>query len=466
MEEDSIRTLDLTDIMVSPYKPSSGTATFKGTKGDEIPTRFGLSGRATGVKGGELVVSPDGDGGKEESNREVVLKLSWGEVGRNREKVIIDKAREAFQGKEFAEGGDPCDYLPEILGEKVFEDFDTDIVRKAILEDYEAYRAKRPFARRYPVLVMLPKYEPIRVITSMHAATQVSLFIALIYCHAMLWSVGVEHGDISESNLMYEESTGRPKLCDYDLSHIRGDYRPSEHLNPGTWAFMAGDLLTAEAMEGKVTRLYRHDFESFLAVLVWISLRYNNGERVPCPRLDGWAQGDFRRCYAYREDTYTSISFGHFDCPDWLSSDMWYGIEMLVHDFKRILTTRDIAKGKVREKERMKSKSEESLAGKAQTPEAPKKVDFLPDRGLLSNEGFFFRPRGGASVAVPVETPVWKEEDEESLAALKKDVESYDDVRFVNKAASMMELFKFNRSIGPYFTTLLQDNLKVADVSA
>ncbi|KAF6758692.1 hypothetical protein DFP72DRAFT_807706 [Ephemerocybe angulata] len=422
-------------------------------KGDEVPTRFALSGRATGVKRGELVVSSDGDGGKEESNREVVIKLAWGEAGRNREKVIIDKAREAFEGKEFAEGGDPRDYLPEVLGEKAFEDFDTDIVRKAILDVYEPYRAKRPLARRYPVLVLLPKYQSISVITAMPDATRVNHFIALIYCHAMLWSVGVEHGDISENNLMYEESTGRPKLCDFDLSQIRGDYRPSEHLNAGTWAFMAGDLLTYKAMEGKVTRLYRHDFESFIAVIVWVSLRYNNGEHVPCPRLDKWAQDEFILCCASREDTYDSIMCRRFDRPDWLSFEMWRAISLLIRNFMRIILARRIAEGDMW---CMKMTKEEAL--EAQTSEVPKNIDShqaLPNGDCLPREDDW----------LGLEPPTWTKEDEEKLAALKKDVESYDDLRFVNKATSKMKLFKFDGSIGPYFTTLLQDNLNVANGS-
>ncbi|KAF6753151.1 hypothetical protein DFP72DRAFT_814557, partial [Ephemerocybe angulata] len=99
--------------------------------------------------------------------------------------------------------------------------------------------------------------------------------------HAILWSIGVEHGDISEGNLMFEDvNTKKPKLCDFDLSHVRGEPSPSGYSDTGTWALMATELLTQKSMGRNIPRLYRHDFESFIA----------DGELVLDPPLEEWAQ--------------------------------------------------------------------------------------------------------------------------------------------------------------------------------
>jgi hypothetical protein len=47
------------------------------------------------------------------------------------------------------------------------------------------------------------------------------------------------------------------KPNDFDLAHVRGKTRPSGTERTGTMPFMALDLLTKEAWEGKVERLYR-----------------------------------------------------------------------------------------------------------------------------------------------------------------------------------------------------------------
>ncbi|KAF6744601.1 hypothetical protein DFP72DRAFT_67407 [Ephemerocybe angulata] len=444
IKQDSIRTIDLSDMVITG-KAAGATATFKGKKDDAIPTRFGLNGRSTGVKRGELSISVDEDG-KKKPDQAVALKLSWAEINRTREKAIVDRARKAFEGKKFREGGDPSDYLPEILGEKVFAEFDTDIVRLAVLQNYEAERAKRPLAKRCPVLVLMPKYEPISFITSLSEATRVSLFIALIYCHAMLWSIGIEHGDISEGNLMYEESTYRPKLCDYDLAHIRGRDRPSGHSNTGTWAFMASDLLTLDAMDGKVRRLYRHDFESFIAVLVWVFLRYDKEKRIPNSLVDCWVQDDFDRCLTNRGRTYNLIEHGKITRPEWLTKVMWLELKSLVITFNNILTARRTAERELSGLETRRTRAGVDTSGLS--------------TGGSKNGGAFFAPREDNT------TTLWSKEDEEMLASLKRDIEEYDDLRFAKMAFSTIPLFRLGTSLGPYFDKEMKEHLKVTEDQA
>jgi hypothetical protein len=115
--------------------------------------------------------------------------------------------------------------------------------------------------------------------------------------HYHLWVGGVEHNDISVNNLMYDKHNGRGVVNDFDLSHLHGLPRPSGNKHAGTMPFMALDLLTDEAWEGKVARLYRHDCESFAWVLLWICCRFDNGLEISHPPLDRLITQDYNQCY-------------------------------------------------------------------------------------------------------------------------------------------------------------------------
>jgi serine/threonine protein kinase len=116
--------------------------------------------------------------------------------------------------------------------------------------------------------------------------------------HRYLWKCGIEHNDISVSNLMYDKANNcTGVLNDFDLAHVRGNDQPSGTERTGTIPFMALDLLTEDAWAGKVERLYRHDCESFAWVLLWICSRYENGAEIEDPPFGGFITSDFLRCY-------------------------------------------------------------------------------------------------------------------------------------------------------------------------
>jgi hypothetical protein len=116
--------------------------------------------------------------------------------------------------------------------------------------------------------------------------------------HYHLWVGGVEHNDVSVKNLMYDKRNGDcGVLNDYDLAHLDGRSRPSGTERTGTMPFMALDLLTDEAWEGKITRLYRHDCESFAWVLLWICCRYEDGKEIPNPPLGQFITGSYNQCF-------------------------------------------------------------------------------------------------------------------------------------------------------------------------
>ncbi|RDX45107.1 hypothetical protein OH76DRAFT_1358424, partial [Lentinus brumalis] len=79
--------------------------------------------------------------------------------------------------------------------------------------------------------------------------------------HRLLWQNGIYHLDPSLANTMVRwiDGTYRGVLNDWDLASIR-DESPHGQLEPiGTRVFMSVDLMTSDALQGRVERLYRHD---------------------------------------------------------------------------------------------------------------------------------------------------------------------------------------------------------------
>ncbi|KAF6744603.1 hypothetical protein DFP72DRAFT_1018696 [Ephemerocybe angulata] len=413
--------------------PGGKSAIFKCKKGDEVPTRFGLNGRSTGVKRGKLFVYDEK--GKLTVEREVALKLSWGEMSRLRESAILEKARKGFKGKAFPKGYDPQEFLPEIIAEQVFDEFDTRIRRKAILHDsdYKAYELERPLARRRPVLVLMPKYEPISTVTKLLHFVK---FGPLSLGHAMLWSVGVEHGDISEGNLMYDEENKKPKLCDYDLSHSKDQPRPSGHSNTGTWAFMAMELLSQDAMDGLVPRLYRHDFESFIAVLVWVVFRYRDGKLVPDPPLEDWVQNQYDMCAAKRKRTFDHISNRSLAGPAWLSPALWSIIAQAVTGLQNYI-------GACQSLAKQIDWMEHDAANEANEGSTKGDVDPTGDGGLGEMVDYK-KPNAG----------------QPSLASVKEELEGYNTLLFLDKVFESLKLFSPSNSYGPRFVASLRTHIE------
>jgi serine/threonine protein kinase len=120
----------------------------------------------------------------------------------------------------------------------------------------------------------------------------------LVSGHRYLWEGGIEHNDISVGNLMYDKMNNYAGvLNDFDLANVRGSGGPSGTERMGTMPFMALDLLTKEGWAGKVERLYRHDCESFVWVLLWICSRYDNGAEIKNPPFNEFITSDFYHCY-------------------------------------------------------------------------------------------------------------------------------------------------------------------------
>ncbi|KAF5335067.1 hypothetical protein D9611_010831 [Ephemerocybe angulata] len=235
--------------------------------------------------------------GSEATNRKA-LKISLHQVSRSREVELAQNALEDLAGTGFLahSGGDPLDYPPRNLASHEYPDLSVDIIRKDT----------RPFGARVPDLLVMPRYEPIQALTKTGDEALLNGFLALLYGHAMLWSIGIEQRDISAGNLMFNPNNGKPQLCDFDLAHT-DLIRPAGYSNTGTWAFMALELLSWLAMGGRVPRLYRHEIESFVAVLIWVAFRYRDGVLISNPPLGDWINASYSECKSAREKTYMII---------------------------------------------------------------------------------------------------------------------------------------------------------------
>ena len=86
-------------------------------------------------------------------------------------------------------------------------------------------------------------------------------------------------------------------LIDFDLATRVESVTGNDCQCTGTVPFMALRLLTTEGLAGEIKHIYAYDAESFIWVLVWICLRYDDGELRKVGRpLDEWLKVDALGC--------------------------------------------------------------------------------------------------------------------------------------------------------------------------
>ncbi|KAK7680265.1 hypothetical protein QCA50_016774 [Cerrena zonata] len=141
-------------------------------------------------------------------------------------------------------------------------------------------------------------------------------FLETVQCHALLWSLGILHGDLSVTNLMVDPESKKGVLVDFDLATIvHNDTEGSRPLHgndrTGTMVFMALDLLnednSEQGLERKIPRLYRHDLESFCWVFLWICYCYDNGKLVLHFPFKDWIDVTPTSCRRTRESVLTDL---------------------------------------------------------------------------------------------------------------------------------------------------------------
>jgi hypothetical protein len=94
------------------------------------------------------------------------------------------------------------------------------------------------------------------------------------------------HRDISSENLMWDPEENCGILNDFDLAKLVKEMQcgPAAKHKTGTLPFLALDLL--RTWNGQ--HFFRHEFESFLYVIMWIVARYESGEERFSDELYLW----------------------------------------------------------------------------------------------------------------------------------------------------------------------------------
>ncbi|KAG1778825.1 hypothetical protein EV702DRAFT_1044260 [Suillus placidus] len=258
---------------------------------DKRTTHFGLHGRATTVfpvKSKALSALPQRSHFRNQST-EFVAKLFWPEEARPSEPEILEEVYKVAN-----EDPDVLGHVPEMVWFHKFEGTSTAIIRKALGIDDTGSRVL--------YIIVFRKLDPI---TTLSGKEFLLAWWEVVKCHRALWKRGVHHRDVSPNNLMGYRLGGRfiGVLNDFDLSSTKRFLSsikdtPKGFERTGTVPFMSLHLLVPEAIADQVEHLYYHDAESFIWVLTWVCLRYENGKLLKKNRpLDEWLTVDALGCH-------------------------------------------------------------------------------------------------------------------------------------------------------------------------
>ncbi|KAG2136115.1 uncharacterized protein EDB93DRAFT_1091956 [Suillus bovinus] len=224
---------------------------------------------------------------------EVLSRLCWPEDTHQSELIIPDEVCKIAQIDPDAVGHTPgLLWSYKLKGTSKYK-----ISNGPALQDIEHVKS----GSRVLTIIVFRKLIPI---TTLSGEEFLAAWWEVVKCHHALWKGGVHHRDVSPSNLMGYRIRGQfiGVLNDYDLSSFKR-YGPSGLERTGTVPFMAINLLTPEAIAGEVEHVYAHDAESFIWVLTWICLRYEDGKLFSQNRpLEEWLKLDAIRCREKKND--------------------------------------------------------------------------------------------------------------------------------------------------------------------
>ncbi|KAG2046456.1 hypothetical protein BDR06DRAFT_965067 [Suillus hirtellus] len=283
--------------MFEPEPGFSGKVMVEGTqidleldvKSKECVTHFGIRGRATTVfpVKSEALSDRQRDACFLNESPDLVAKLYWPEETRQSEPDILKEVYKIAQTDPDVRG-----HVPELVWFHKFEETSMSKIRVALgLKDAE--RAEQ--GSRVLYIIVFRKLIPI---TTLSGEDFIAAWWQVVKCHRALWKGGVLHRDVSPSNLMVYRLCGQyiGVLNDYDLSSFKCD-GPRGLERTGTVPFMAVELLSPDAMAGKVEHVYAHDAELLIWVLTWVCLRYEGGNLLSKNRpLEEWLTVDARTC--------------------------------------------------------------------------------------------------------------------------------------------------------------------------
>ncbi|KAF8068619.1 hypothetical protein FPV67DRAFT_1083094 [Lyophyllum atratum] len=252
-----------------------------------LSSHYSLVGRGTRVLMGTGlgIMKPTKESyheGKALSKFRLAVKFSWPEARRQNEAEIIQKALSI--NNNITRG-----HLPNLIAFNDLGCSTADIRRE--LDIFAS--PSSPRLLRVLLLENLVPNDEWRA-----PATFMRLWVEWYQCHRVLWLHDIRHGDISLGNLMVNPQTKMGVLNDFDLAVFEGHHTIGGE-RTGTVPFMAIDLLTPEYYDGKVERRYRHDLESFIWVLVVVTLEQS---AIYEGSLKKWQTGDYITCRDAKSD--------------------------------------------------------------------------------------------------------------------------------------------------------------------
>ncbi|KAF8898272.1 hypothetical protein CPB84DRAFT_1780781 [Gymnopilus junonius] len=257
-----------------------------------------LGGRATAV------VSATGYSENDENETQMVCKIYHPEVQRRHEGLTMEVTyRVAEEDRLKAEHDEVrgeleipsmFNYLPKFYFYGDVEGTSTQRVRSMVRRRWKGHRTMRIIGMK-----RLTK------ITTLKGWEFVKAWLEGVLCHAFLWQNFIEHGDPSLNNLMYDEETGCGVLTDFDLSLLQWEPRVFGTDRTGTIPFMALDLLKEQYWDGRRERYYHHELESFIWILPYVFLQYQDGKRVKGVDVNAWITSNYTNCLKEKLFFYT-----------------------------------------------------------------------------------------------------------------------------------------------------------------
>ncbi|KAJ7833519.1 hypothetical protein B0H14DRAFT_3710545 [Mycena olivaceomarginata] len=223
--------------------------------GNVIFRAHGIIGRGTVVVGAKVVASPLPDF----VGKRVVVKWSWVATTRKEEGYIVKKA------VEYADANRPSmrHHLPNIYHYQELPE-QTPQCQKFLLANF-----KDAYEERVLRIVVQEELHPITDLTDVTELAEA--FKQIFECYHWLYEgPKIMHRDVSISNLMFQRIEGKlyGVLNDFDLATFHdGSVASTSKQRTGTKPFMARDLLEHPPPR----HFYRHDLESFLYVLAFLT---------------------------------------------------------------------------------------------------------------------------------------------------------------------------------------------------
>ncbi|CAL1713359.1 unnamed protein product [Somion occarium] len=300
------------DIVVTIPSASKKIKVKFNPKKDQQYGRLSLLGRGTrvfNVKSQSTCPDPDH---KEKTlklaDENLVMKVYWPDKSRTSESDIVSTARSIVSEHQ----PDLLDNLPVIYHSYDYEGTDTSKIRVSLGLPIKTVK-KIVTGRILRVLLM----ERLESMMTLQPQLFMSSWLQVVKCHYFVWECGVEHSDISEGNVMYRtKKKGNiiyGVLNDWDLATLRNKTDHGGLERTGTIPFMALDLLTEKYWKGKIKRLYRHDLESLVWLLPWVSLNYTSDGYRLNGQVKYWITGNYMACRKEKNDFLNSLSEFHID---------------------------------------------------------------------------------------------------------------------------------------------------------